>query len=93
MNPDVVAASTYFLTMALGIAARTKRRSFGKWHHVMYGLCCVTLVVAIIMHPSSLHVVPVAALLMLPLTRPRISRTHDMVGVFGALGYAMLIRM
>lgn len=93
MSADLIAAGIYFCTMLLGLVARRLSRSFGTWHHVMYGLCCIALVTAIVLKPSVLHVAPVAALIMLPLTRPRVSRTHDMVAIFGALGFAMLLRM
>lgn len=91
MDANVIAGLTYYATLCLGISARVFRRRFGVWHHVMFGCSCVTLAVAVILNPSPIHVLPAIALLVLPATRPKQSRVHDLVATIGAISAIFLI--
>jgi len=91
MDANVIAGLTYYATLCLGIAARVFRRRFGMWHHVMFGVSCVTLAIAVILEPSPIHVLPAIALLVLPATRPHESRVHDLVATVGAISAIFLI--
>lgn len=91
MDANVIAGLTYYATACLGIAARVFRRGFGVWHHIMFACSCITLAVAVILEPSPIHVLPAIALLVLPATRPRQSRVHDIVATVGAISAIFLI--
>lgn len=91
MDANVIAGLTYYATLCLGVAARVFRRRFGIWHHVMFGFSCITLAAAVIINPSPIHVLPAIALLVLPATRPRDSRVHDLVATIGAISAIFLI--
>ena len=91
MNADVIASLTYLLTMLLGISARIKGASFGRWHHAAFAATCLTGAVAVVLHPTVAHFIPATALMVLPFTRPRTSRVHDAVAVFGAVGWGMVV--
>ncbi len=91
MSADIIAALVYYATMILGLTARLQRRRFGHWHHAAFAACCITLAVAVVLDPSTRHVVPAAALMILPFTRPRRSRIHDLVAVVGGVGCIFLL--
>ncbi len=91
MNADVIAALVYYATMILGLSARLQRRRFGRWHHVAFAACCLSLAIAVVLDPSTRHLVPASALMVLPFTRPRQSRIHDLVAVIGGVGFVFLL--
>ena len=91
MNADYIAALCYFLTMILGVTARLRRTSFGRWHHAMFALSFVSAGVAIVIDPIIAQIIPASALLILPFTRPRTSQIHDFVAVMGAIGWIVVI--
>ena len=91
MNADIIASLTYLATMLLGISARIKGSSFGKWHHAAFAATCITGAVAVVLHPTVAHTIPATALMVLPFTRPRISRVHDAVALIGAVGWGMVV--
>lgn len=91
MSADLIASATYLLTMLLGVAARVRSKKFGYWHHVAFAATCLTGAVAVVGHPTIAHVVPASALMILPFTRPRTSRVHDAVALFGAIGWMMVL--
>ncbi len=91
MTADLIAALAYLATMSLGLTARLRSVRFGNWHHIAYAVCVATFAVAVVISPSISHIVPAAALMIMPFTRPRTSRIHELVAVLGAIGFALLI--
>ena len=91
MKADHIAALCYFLTMILGVTARMRRTSFGRWHHLMFALSFVSAGVAIVIDPIVAQIIPASALLILPFTRPRTSQIHEFVAIMGAVGWRVVI--
>lgn len=91
VNREFVALAVYSLTMSLGIAARYRHTSFGRWHHALYALTCIATSWSIIGGPQLAHVPCVATLALLPATRPRISRRHDWLAIAGLFSFAILL--
>lgn len=81
----------YGAAMVLGLVARYRRRSFGRWHHVLFGCTCLAFCWSAIRSPGILYLPLAAVLVMLPLTRPRMSRRHDMLALAGAVSLIILV--
>jgi len=75
----------YTAAMFLGLMARYRRRSYGRWHHVLFGLTCTAFLWNFFRHPTAAHIPLAVVLVMLPLTRPRVSRRHDVLALTGAV--------
>lgn len=77
--------SLYVLNLAVGTAAQLGMR-FGVWHHVLYAVVFAGAIAAAIwaFHPALL--LTLAALSIMPKTRPR-TPWHPAVAVLGMLGY------
>ena len=87
---QILAFLLYSCTMILGLAARYRRRSFGSWHHVLFAVtgCAV---VANLLWSFEVSMIPVAlVLLAMPFTRPRASRRHDLLAIFGLLAFGLM---
>lgn len=83
--------ASYCLTMMLGIAARYRGRSFGRWHHGFFALTCMVFIVSILFNPHLAHIPVATVLAALPLTRPRRSRRHDAVALAGFVCLIVLV--
>jgi hypothetical protein len=81
----------YTVTMMLGIAARYRGRSFGTWHHVLFAATCVTFIASVVLAPRWLHVPSAIVLTLLPFTRPRRARRHDVIAAIGLFMIIILV--
>lgn len=81
----------YGAAMLLGLVARYRQRSFGRWHHVLFGCTCLAFVWNIEQTPALLHIPLASVLVLLPLTRPRASRRHDILALAGAVSLIILV--
>jgi hypothetical protein len=94
----LLATSTYFATLCLGIVAFFTHRRFGKLHHVAYALSCITGTLVLVELWANAHDAIVQTLLFLPtlltfILMPRTTpyrRNHTFVGCLGLCGYVAL---
>lgn len=83
----------YVSAMLLGLTARQKRRSFGRWHHILFACTCLAFLWSLLQAPSVAHAPLALVLTLLPLTRPRSSRRHDLLALVGAISLLVLIAL
>lgn len=91
VDREIIALVMYALTMSIGIAARYRSRSFGNWHHALYALTIIATAWSLFGGPQLAHVPCVVVLALLPATRPRISRRHDLLASAGLLSHTLLV--
>lgn len=91
VDREIVALVMYSLTMSLGIAARYRSTSFGRWHHALYSLTCIATAWSLLGGPQLAHFPCVAVLALLPATRPRTSRRHDLLAIAGLVSLTLLV--
>lgn len=90
VNREMIALVMYSLTMVLGIVARYRSTSFGRWHHALYALTCIAMAWSLVWEPCLAHVPCVVVLALLPVTRPRTSRRHDLLAIAGLIFHTLL---
>lgn len=76
----------YLCTMALGITATFSTRRSRRWHHVMFGLSCLTCIVALVMTGNRMLFWTVLCLTLMPFSPARAKR-HAIIGTLGLVGY------
>ena len=81
----------YLATMALGVGARYRGRSFGMWHHALFFITCAAFIISAVSDLRLAHAPVAAVLIGMPLTRPRRTRRHDAVAVLGLLCMILLV--
>ncbi|MFM8771637.1 MAG: hypothetical protein ACKOE4_06415 [Candidatus Kapaibacterium sp.] len=91
VDREIIALVMYSLTMSLGIAARYRSASFGRWHHALYAITCIVTMLSLIGEPQLAHVPCVIVLALLPATRPRTSRRHDLLAIAGLASFILLV--
>lgn len=86
------AAALYGVNVAVGIAAQTRRMSFGRAHHVLYATVFGSAIAAAVFafHPALL--VTLVALALFPFASPR-SKLHPTLALVGAAGYALALTL
>lgn len=82
---------SYTVTMMLGIAARYRGHSFGRWHHLLFASTVISALWSLAISPSAAHAPVLAVLMLMPLTRPRTSRRHDALAFVGAISVIILV--
>lgn len=90
VNREIVALVVYLLTMSLGIVARYRSMSFGRWHHAFYAMTCIVTIWSLIGGPLLAHAACTLILALLPATRPRTSRRHDLLALAGLVSFVIL---
>lgn len=81
----------YTATMMLGLAARYRGKSFGRWHHALFFFTCAAYIISALGDLRLAHAPAAAVLIAMPLTRPRRSRRHDALAVLGLLCMILLV--
>lgn len=84
-------SALYVSAMAIGMVARQRRKSLGHWHHVLYACTCLAFLWSLLHSPRPAHTPMALVLTLLPLTRPRSSRRHDLIGLAGVIALIILI--
>lgn len=80
----------YLSTMVLGITASFAKWRNGRWHHVMFGLSCLTCIVALVMTGERLLFWTMLCLTLMPFSPARAKR-HAIIGTLGLLGYLAIL--
>lgn len=91
VDREITALVMYALTMSLGLAARYRSVSFGRWHHALYALTCISMAWSLFGEPQVSHIPGVVVLALLPATRPRTSRRHDLLAIAGLVSFILLV--
>jgi hypothetical protein len=81
-------AALYAGNLAVGLAAQVSRAQFGAAHHWLYAAVFLAAIAAAVFafHPALL--VTLAALALMPLTKPR-GTLHPSAAAVGACGYLL----
>ena len=86
----VIAAVIYLATTSLGVTAAIRHTRFGRWHHVMFFLSCVSALIAAVLEFHWLTLLPILCLTAMPFTRGG-RRDHIVIGTIGALSWIVIL--
>lgn len=86
----LIAAVIYLATTLLGVSAAIRHTRFGRWHHVMFFLSCVSALITAVLEFHWLILLPMLCLTALPFTRGG-RREHIVIGSIGALSWIAVV--
>ena len=81
-----IAVGIHVATASLGLAASVRHRRFGRWHHVMFFLCCLSWIGAVVDDPSARTIVPGVVLAVMPFVPAR-RLLHRLLGTAVVLSW------
>lgn len=86
----LLAATVYTITMCVGILAHTTTIRFGRVHHILFFLCCVTTIAALLFPLNWKCTLPAIILFCMPFTKKG-STWHILLASIGFLFWLQII--